>query len=109
MMLPWQLPPWLGTALALGLGTCVVVAGMALGSRLTRSAVWQRACWEGAILGILVLLATEVTGISAGIVQWWRARDLFPRPVLFAGVRVSRHADRFDRHFRIRQAAVGCA
>ena len=85
MMLPWQLPPWLGTVLALGLGTCVVVGGVALGSRLTRSAVWQRTCWESAILGILVLLITEITGISSGIVQCWRVRDMAPRPALFMG------------------------
>lgn len=52
--------------------------GAALGARLARSAVWQRAFWQVSILGILTLLAAEATGVSTGIVQWWHVHGVAP-------------------------------
>lgn len=79
MILPGQSPLWLGTALVLALGVCVVVGGAAVGTRLTRAVVWQRAFWRASILGLLALLAAEATGISGGIAQWWQVRGASSR------------------------------
>ncbi len=82
MSSPWPLPSWLGTALVLAVGVCVIVGGAAMCARLTRAAAWRRAFWRGAIAGILLLLAAEATGVSIGIVQWWRVNGALPQPAL---------------------------
>jgi hypothetical protein len=79
MMISWHGPWWLGTLLVVALGTCLLVAAAAVGARLSRSAVWQRAFWQVAILSILALLAAEATGFSSGIVQWSRLTGIRAR------------------------------
>ena len=103
MILPWQVPLWLETALVLALGTCVVVGATAVGVRLTRAVVWQRAFWRVAILGILTLLAAEATGISTGIVQWWRVSGLISHPTLSL---VTESADRPTSPIRLSAPGV---
>lgn len=68
-------PSWIGSAVALVLGTGAIALAAALAAGAFRSAVWQRTAWQVAILGMLGLLAAECTGISAAVACWcWAAQ-----------------------------------
>ena len=60
---------WLQLALVLAVGTAVVVGLAALAGRWVRSAVWRRTIWQVATLGLLALLAVELTGMGPALVR----------------------------------------
>jgi len=59
--------PWPELFLALALGGAIIVALAAMGSRLTRSAPWQRTLWQVATLALVLLAAVELSGVGRGL------------------------------------------
>ncbi len=60
--------PCLEAIVFLAVGAAAVVGSAAIFARLTRSAVWQRTIWQAAALGILALVAIELTGSGRALV-----------------------------------------
>jgi len=52
---------------SMGLATAILVATVALATRLTRSARWQHLLWQAATLGMLGLFLAELLGLGTGL------------------------------------------
>jgi len=59
--------PWLELFLVLALGGTIIVALAAAVASLTRSAPWQRTLWQAATLGLVFLVAVELSGLGRGL------------------------------------------
>ncbi|MFH1921396.1 MAG: M56 family metallopeptidase, partial [Planctomycetota bacterium] len=60
---------WLEPVLVLAVGAVVIAGLAALAGRLTAAAVWQRIIWQAATIGLLALLALELTGTGSALVR----------------------------------------
>ena len=61
--------PWLEPLSVMTVGVVVIVGLAALAARQVRTPVWQRTIWQGATLGLLVLVLAEMTGGSSALVE----------------------------------------
>jgi len=66
--------PWLEPALALAVGTAVIVALAALAGRWVTAALWRRTIWQVAALGLLALVLVELTGTGRALTELSRPR-----------------------------------
>jgi outer membrane protein assembly factor BamB len=58
---------WWDTALPLVIGVCGVTFVVAAIAAAIRHAAWERTLWQAAVLGILAILAVEVTGATHAV------------------------------------------
>lgn len=67
---------WLGFVVPLAIGVSAIVIAAAVIARCLRLAAWKRVAWQVSTLAIAILLASEVTGVAGGVmnwsVGWWR-------------------------------------
>jgi hypothetical protein len=75
-----------GPALALAVGSTVLVALAALAGRRVRAAAWQRTLWQAVTLGLALLVLGEITGVAGWLGAALRRRPA-PRPTLAAAPR----------------------
>ena len=61
---------WLELGIVLGAGGLLIAAAAAVFVPRLRGAAWQRTVWQAAILGLLVLLAAELTGAGGALVRF---------------------------------------
>jgi beta-lactamase regulating signal transducer with metallopeptidase domain len=59
---------WLPPLLVLTIGPALIAAAAVLACRFCRSAVWQRTHWQAATLGLVGLVALEISGLGSGLV-----------------------------------------
>ena len=79
--------PGFGSAVVLVVGTAIVVAGAVSLCRLLRSAIWQRTVWQIGVLGLLALVAVELTGMGTALARLGHTK--VPRQAPAAGPFVS--------------------
>jgi len=60
---------WIEPILVLAVGATMIVGMAALAGRVATSAIWQRTFWQLAMVGLLALLAVELTGTGPAVVR----------------------------------------
>jgi beta-lactamase regulating signal transducer with metallopeptidase domain len=66
---------WGEPLLALAVGGAVVTALAMLAMRWTRTGAARRAVWQAAFVGLALIFAAEITGLSPGVRDWFPSDD----------------------------------
>jgi len=74
---PLDFGVWRELLLVLTVGATAIVGAAAAAAACLRTAAWQRTIWQAAVIGLLTLVAVEVSGMGRGLVRW-----CFPSPAV---------------------------